>query len=77
MYYKISWYQKCIYNRKCIFDIHKSTSRYQLGITEIIHVASAKAKRDRRMDRQMNDEQSVPYVVLCFAGATNKERNFY
>ena len=30
-----------------------------------MHVAQAKAKRDRHADRQ-----SDPYVALCFAGAT-------
>ena len=35
-----------------------------------IALESVTEKCDRRTDRQMDDEQSDPYVLLCFAGDT-------
>ena len=35
-----------------------------------MHVALAKAKRDRRIDKPPDVHQSDPNIALCFAGAT-------
>ena len=47
-----------------------SSKRRQQPAFSGTQVVPAKAKRDRRRDRQIDDGQSDPYVALCFAGTT-------
>ena len=51
----------------------RTSCTYTLGI-QVIHVAPAKAKHHKWMDKQTKDsQQSDPYVALCFTGATINE----